>query len=89
MMIEPAVVCAAIAGGWWAQKWAGWCWLAGNAGWIRRRRRHLQTQRTISDRDLAGLFSSRLDPTNIDIPEIVSLLNPVVALYWSAVRRLL
>lgn len=89
IVFEIAVTCAAIAGGWWSQKWAGWRWLAGNLGWIRRRRVQLQSERTISDRQLAGLFSSHLDAANVDIPGIMSVLNPVVAGYWSAVRRLL
>lgn len=86
---EIAVACAAIAGGWWSQKWAGWRWVAQNLGWIRRRRVQLQSERTISDRELAGLFSSRLDAANVDIPGIMSVLNPVVAGYWSVARRLL
>ncbi|MEJ7770366.1 MAG: glycosyltransferase family 2 protein [Geodermatophilaceae bacterium] len=86
---EIAVAFAAIAGGWWSQKWAGWRWVAGNLGWIRSRRAQLQSERTISDRELAGLFSSRLDAANIDVPRMMSVLNPVVAGYWAVVRRLL
>lgn len=89
VVFEGAVAFASIAGGWWSQKWAGYRWIAKNLGWIRRRRAQLQSERTISDQELAGLFSSRLDTTNIDIPGAMSVLNPVVAAYWVVVRRLL
>ena len=89
LVFEIAVACAAAAGGWWSQKFAGWRWVVSNLGWIRRRRAQLQSERTISDRQLVGLFSSRLDAANADIPRIVSVLDPVVAGYWSVVRRLL
>lgn len=86
---EVAVAFASIAGGWWSQKWAGYRWIASHLGWIRRRRAQLQSERRISDRELAGLFNSRLDATNVDIPRVMSVLNPVVAAYWSVARRLL
>ncbi len=89
LVFEIAVACASAAGGWWSQKFAGWRWVVGNLGWIRRRRAQLQSERTISDRQLVGLFSSRLDAANADIPRIVSVLDPVVTGYWSVVRRLL
>ncbi|MGI8721160.1 MAG: glycosyltransferase family 2 protein [Geodermatophilaceae bacterium] len=88
-VFEVAVACASIAGGWWSQKWAGYRWIARNLGWIRRRRAQLQGERTVTDRELARLLSARLDPTNIDVPRVMSVLNPVVAAYWAVVRRLL
>ena len=89
VVVEIAVVCSAIAGGWWSQKWAGWRWVIRNLGWIRSRRAQLQSERTVSDRELAGLFSGRLDAANIDIPRVMSMLNPLVVGYWAVVRRLL
>ncbi|MBA3799873.1 MAG: glycosyltransferase family 2 protein [Geodermatophilaceae bacterium] len=86
---EIAVAIAALTGGWWAQKWAGWRWMLSHLGWIRSRRRQLQSERTVADRDLAGLFTARVDPSNVAVPAIMAALNPLVAGYWSLVRRLL
>ncbi len=86
---EIAVALASVRGGWWAQKRAGWRWILSNLGWIRRRRRQLQAERNTSDRELADLFTARLDPSNVDLPAFMAVLNPLVSGYWSVVRRLL
>jgi len=86
---EIVVALAALSGGWWTQKWAGWHWMLTHLGWVRSRRRQLQAERLLGDRALAGLFTARLDPSNVEVPRVIALLNPLMAGYWSLVRRLL
>lgn len=86
---EIAIALLAVGGGWWSQKWASWLWLVRNRRWLLERRRRLQAERTIPDRDLASLFVSRLEPQNYELPEAVRPLDSVLSAYWSVARRLL
>jgi GT2 family glycosyltransferase len=86
---ELGIGVLALRGGWWPQKAQSWAWLWHNRRWLRSRRRSLQAERTVADRDLATRFVSRLDPRNLELPSSVRPLNCVLAAYWSVTRRLL
>jgi len=95
-VLGPAVVATELGiallarrSGWWPQKAEAWAWLWRNQGWLRERRRRLQGERTVGDRELALRFVSRLDPQNFELPAAVRPLNSVLAAYWSVARRLL
>jgi GT2 family glycosyltransferase len=74
---------------WFRAKVAGWRWCAGNARWILRHRRRLQSERTVPDRELAQYLTAVLDPAMIELPKAVRVVNPLLAGYWALVRRLL
>jgi GT2 family glycosyltransferase len=87
--VELATLASAVAGGWWRQKLDGWVWLLRNHNWVRRRRRQLQTERTVPDRELASLTATRLRAGNYSLPGFLRPLDAVLAAYWWLVRRLL
>ncbi len=89
LAVEVAVTVAAVAGGWFAQKLAGWRWILGHTSWLRARRRHLQTRRRVSDRELAPLMASHLDARNFPLPPAAQPLDRLLAGYWTLARRLL
>ena len=70
--VEVATLARAVAGGWWRQKLDGWVWLLRNHNWVRRRRRQLQTERTVPDRELASLTATRLRAGNYSLPGLSS-----------------
>ena len=53
------VLALAASQGWAGGKVRGWWWLLTHAGWVRERRRLLQAERTVPDRELARLLSRR------------------------------
>ena len=86
---EVGIALLAVRAGWWREKLRSWSWLVRNRGWLRERRRQLQSERSVPDREMADRFVTGLDPQNFDLPSAVRPLNTGLAAYWSLVRRLL
>jgi GT2 family glycosyltransferase len=86
---EAAMLVLALKEGWARDKLAGWGWLLRHAGWLRRHRRKTQRQRRVRDRELAPFLSPIIAPAMIPVPAPVRAVNPLVARYWTLVRRAL
>jgi GT2 family glycosyltransferase len=89
VLAEAGLTLVSIREGWFRAKVGGWRWCAGNARWIIRHRRKLQSARTVRDRELAAHLTPVLDPAMIELPKAVRFINPMLAAYWALVRRLL
>lgn len=87
--LELAMLAVAARQGWVAYKLAGWAWLVRNRGWLRQRRRQLQRERTVRDRQLAPRLAAHIDPGNFPLPSWLRPLNCALAAYWAVVGRLL
>jgi GT2 family glycosyltransferase len=87
--MELAVFVAALKGGWWRAKIKGWRWLIGHRKWLSQRRRRLQAERTVSDRDLAPLLTSHLDARNFPLPSALRPFDDLLAFYWLLACRFL
>jgi len=86
---ELGMAALAAAEGWLPRKLQAWRWLLRNAGWILERRRQLQAERIVGDRELSSRFVSRLDAGNYPLPAFTPALNHLLAAYWWMARRLL
>lgn len=86
---EIALWAMAIGQGWGREKYRATRWLLSNRDWIRRRRRECQQDRSVDDRQLAWVFSARLDPANFAIPRWLQPLQTCLEVYWRGVRKLL
>ena len=86
---ELAMVAIGARSGWLGEKIHGWGWLFSHRRWLRDRRNAVQSERTVSDKELASLLSDRLDAKNFPIPEALSFLDAAAAAYWNLVRRFL
>lgn len=86
---ELGMAALAAAEGWLPHKLRAWRWLLRNTGWIRERRRQLQAERTVGDRELSARFVSRLDARNYPLPAFTPALNRLLVAYWWVARRLL
>jgi GT2 family glycosyltransferase len=75
--------------GWLKDKVSGWAWCVRNARWLLEHRRETQRLRRVPDRDLARFLTPIIDPSMIGVPAAFRILNPVMALYWSLVRKAL
>jgi GT2 family glycosyltransferase len=87
--LELALAVRALREGWLRQKLAGWVWCVRHVDWVRQHRRETQALRRISDRELAPMLTPVVDPGVMDVPALVSAINPLMELYWSLARRLL
>jgi GT2 family glycosyltransferase len=87
--VEVGMLALALKEGWARDKVRGWGWLLRNAGWLRRHRRETQRLRRVRDRDLARFLSPEVAPAMIPVPSPVRAINPLVARYWAAVKKLL
>ncbi len=86
---ELAVVALALKERWLGEKAAGWAWCARNAAFLARHRREFQRGRRVPDRELARFLTAVVDPGMTDAPLVARVLNPLVARYWSLIRRAL
>jgi len=89
LVVEALLLVYAALGGWLGAKLDGYRWLIGHRGWLRRRRRRVQSARTVSDRDLAERFATRLRPDNLALPRALVPVDLLLAAWWALVRRTL
>jgi GT2 family glycosyltransferase len=89
LLAEMGLTLVSIREGWFRAKLRGWRWCATHRRWVLRHRRRLQAVRTVPDRDLAPHLTPILDPAMIELPRAVRFANPMLAAYWTFVRRLL
>ena len=87
--VELGLLLVSLSGGWSRQKVSGWWWIARHGDWVRARRRALQSQRIVPDRDLAHLWSTRFDPGHEATPVGAGTVGAVVTAYWALARRFL
>ena len=86
---ELAMVALAVREGWAREKVAGWGWLLRHAAWLRRHRRETQRLRRLPDRELAPYLTPIVAPGMRAVPSPVRVINPLVAGYWSLVKKAL
>jgi GT2 family glycosyltransferase len=89
VLLELAMTAASLRQGWVRDKVAGWAWIARNRRWVRERRRQLQSERVVTDKALAPRFANRWRAGTLPLPSYLRPADRTLALYWSAVRRLL
>lgn len=89
LAFEAAIAAVAVAQGWGRQKVAGWRWVLSHLSWVRARRREVQAARSVPDRELAHLLSTRFDPAQFPLPPGGGLLQALLAGWWRVARRLL
>lgn len=86
---ELAMAAVAVLQGWGGQKARGWGWVLRHAGWVRGRRRAVQSARLVPDEALAELWTDTFDPVAITLPRAAQPLQAAFAVYWRAARRFL
>jgi len=86
---EVGMLAVALQAGWARQKVDGWRWLWRHHDRVGARRRLLQEERVIDDRELARHLASHFDAGNLLLPDWARPLDTVVAGYWSLVRRVI
>jgi GT2 family glycosyltransferase len=89
VVTELGMTAVALKEGWLRDKLAGWAWLVQNARVVARRRRTTQGLRTLRDRDLSRFLTATFSPAMVPVPGLLRVANPVVRVYWTAVRKLL
>jgi GT2 family glycosyltransferase len=86
---EICALAAAMAGGWWRGKIAGWIWIARHLQHVRARRALVHAARAVPDADLVPRLEGRIRAGNFDPPPGFALADAALAAYWGVVRRLL
>jgi GT2 family glycosyltransferase len=87
VVFEAAVFVLAIAGGWGGRKIDGWRWLLRHRRWLWERRRQLQSVRTVGDRELVGLFATRLGSNHLPLPRYLRPIDAVLGVGLSFAAR--
>ena len=87
-LFEVLVCVVAAAQGWLPDKLRSYGWLINNRRYLRERRRQVQSDSTLSDDAFLSKLSSRIEPTGLDRPPGLALLNVVFHAYWQIARPL-
>lgn len=87
---EVGMLLVAARAGWLGPKLRGWKWLLANRRWVGERRRRLQAERVVGDRDLAPRLATRFDAANLEaVPRWTRPLDAGLSAYWWVARRML
>jgi GT2 family glycosyltransferase len=86
LALEVATMLLALRQGWLPDKLRGYGWLWQHRRHIRQRRRELQRERTVPDREWMRVLTDRLDTPLVNPPG-VGVLNVCMSSYWQLVRR--
>lgn len=87
LAFEVAVTAVAAAQGWGRQKVEGWWWLLRHAGWLRDRRRQVQSVRELPDRALVPLWTATFAPAALPLPVWAAPVQGLLGVWWRLVRR--
>lgn len=87
--LELAMLALAVTQGWAGQKLRGWLWILRHLNWVRRRRRLLQHERIVPDRQLAQQLTAEVTTTAVPLPVGTAALNAALSAWWALTRRLL
>jgi GT2 family glycosyltransferase len=87
--VELGLLLVSASGGWLRQKTSGWWWIVHHRGWVQARRRWVQSQRIVSDRDMVRLWSTRFDAGHEATPLGAAPVGALVTAYWAVARRFL
>lgn len=85
--LELGMLLLALKEGWLRDKVRGWGWLWRHRRHLMARRRAVQRERTVPDRDWMRVLTDRLDTPLVQVPAL-PLLNAVMSAYWRIVSRL-
>ncbi|MEV0732446.1 MULTISPECIES: glycosyltransferase family 2 protein [Polymorphospora] len=86
LALELVMLLLATKEGWLRDKLKGYRWLWQHRRHLRTRRRMLQTERTVPDREWMRVLTDRFD-TPLISPPGVGVLNAAMSAYWRLVRR--
>lgn len=86
LALEFGLLVLALREGWWRQKLRGWWWLVLHRRQLVARRRKVQRDRLVADRDMAALFADRFDATAFPLSGPLKLVDVLMSLWWRAVR---
>jgi GT2 family glycosyltransferase len=89
LLVELAVTAHAAKEGRLPEKAAATAWLVRETRWLAPRRRTLQTERRVADRELARLFAPEIRPAMLEAPPGLGALNALLSAWWRIVRVLL
>lgn len=85
--MEVLLLVQALLQGWSVQKVRSWWWLARHTKLLRERRARVQARVTAADKDVAGLFASKVEPPMMSLPPGMGLVNRALDSYWQRARR--
>ncbi len=93
LVIEIGLILASIKGGWLAERLAVYRYWANLANWSvwLKKRRLIQSRRTVSDRVLLKDVVSEIlfQDDSVKSPLLVYIGNPLMKLYWTIVKKLI
>jgi len=88
LALELAMVAMAIKEGWLRHKIRGWYWLVRNSDRVLARRRMVQREKIVPDRDWMRVLTDQLDTPLVPLPGgLKGLLNGLMRAYWRVARR--
>jgi hypothetical protein len=87
--LELAMTALSIKEGWFKHKLRGWTWLIRNWRKVWARRRLVQRERTVPNRQWMAVLTDQLDTPLVPLPSgLRGVLNGLMRAYWRVARSL-
>ena len=84
--VEISQIIHSIFNGWFSLKLKSYWEIAAQFLKISRKRRKIQSARTVADKEIVKLYQDTIAVTGLNNSLIDYLLNPILKLYWSCIR---
>lgn len=89
LVIEAAQLAHGLLNGWFMSKIKSYFELLALLPNILEKRRKLQSERKVTDREIVRLYQGRLRVSGLQNPLLDTFLSPLLAFYWNLIRRLI
>ena len=86
ILVEISQIVYSIFNGWFRLKIKSYFEIAAEWIQITRKRRKIQSSRTVPDSDIIKLYQDTIKVTGLNNPLVDYLLNPILKLYWACIR---
>jgi hypothetical protein len=90
LLMELGIVLFSVKNGWFKEKMQGYWWILTHLPSIISARVNVQFNiRKVKDREVVKLFIGSIKFQEIDNPILKFLVNPIMAIYWFMVKRII
>jgi len=87
LLVEASQIVHSLLNGWFFLKLKSYFEVAGQFLKISRKRRKIQSERKIADKEIVKLYQDTISVTGLNNPLVNYVLNPILKIYWVCIRR--
>lgn len=87
LLVEASQIIHSLFNGWFFLKIKSYWEIAAQLLKISRKRRRIQSERKVADKEIVKLYQDTISVTGLNNPLVNYMLNPILRIYWLCIRR--